>query len=64
MPAFPCSCWKNAFWLITLLYPRSALTALQLFGWQRFDTGTYLKADYSIMVRLTLSRFAWEAGVG
>lgn len=26
------------------------MTALQLFGWQKLDIGTFLKADYSIMV--------------
>ncbi|KAL4457343.1 hypothetical protein ABPG75_012208 [Micractinium tetrahymenae] len=45
-------CWKNAFWFVTLLYPRCAMTALQLFGWQTLESGTYLKADYSIMVKL------------
>lgn len=45
-----CSCWKNAFWFVTLLYPRCAMTALQLFGWQKLDIGTFLKADFSVMV--------------
>lgn len=44
------SCWKNAFWFVTLLYPRCAMTALQLFGWQTMDVGTFLKADFSVMV--------------
>ena len=44
-------CWKNAFWLVTLLYPRSSMTALQMFGTQRLDIGTYLTADYSIQVK-------------
>lgn len=44
-------CWKNAFWLLTLLYPRASSTALQLFAVQRLDTGTYLAADFSILVR-------------
>ena len=50
-PCIPRSCWKNAFWFVTLLYPRCAMTALQLFGWQKLDIGTFLKADFSIMVR-------------
>ena len=44
-------CWKNAFWLLTLLYPRSSMTALQMFALQKLDTGTYLTADFSIRVR-------------
>jgi len=44
-------CWKNAFWLLTLLYPRSSMTALQMFSLQKLDTGTYLTADFSIKVR-------------
>ncbi|EFN55637.1 hypothetical protein CHLNCDRAFT_133816 [Chlorella variabilis] len=44
-------CWKNAFWFVTLLYPRCAMTALQLFGWKKLDVGTFLKADFSIMVK-------------
>lgn len=30
------------------------MTALQLFGWQKLDIGTFLKADFSIMVRCAL----------
>lgn len=26
------------------------MTALQLFGWQKLDIGTFLKADFSVMV--------------
>jgi hypothetical protein len=44
-------CWKNAFWLVTLLYPRASMTALQMFGTQTMDIGTYLTADYSIQVK-------------
>jgi len=44
-------CWKNAFWLVTLLYPRASFTALQMFGTQTMDIGTYLTADYSIQVK-------------
>lgn len=44
-------CWKNSFWLVTLLYPRSSMTALQMFGTQKLDVGTYLTADYSILVK-------------
>lgn len=43
-------CWKNSFWLVTLLYPRCAMTALQLFSTQKLDSGTYLISDYSILV--------------
>ena len=43
-------CWKNSFWLVTLLYPRCAMTALKLFSTQKLDTGTYLVSDYSILV--------------
>jgi hypothetical protein len=35
---------------VTLLYPRCAMTALQLFSTQKLDTGTYLVSDYSILV--------------
>ncbi|KAL4548349.1 hypothetical protein Ndes2526B_g00925 [Nannochloris sp. 'desiccata'] len=44
-------CWKNAFWLVTLLYPRASMTALQMFGTQTMDIGTYLTADYSIQIK-------------
>lgn len=44
-------CWKNAFWLVTLLYPRSSMTALQMFATQTLDIGTFLTADYSIKVK-------------
>ncbi|KAK9829421.1 hypothetical protein WJX72_005757 [[Myrmecia] bisecta] len=44
-------CWKNGFWLITLLYPRCSMTALQFFATQKLDLGTYLRADYSILIR-------------
>jgi len=44
-------CWKNSFWLVTLLYPRCSMTALQMFGTQTLDIGTFLTADYSIQVK-------------
>lgn len=44
-------CWKNGFWLVTLLYPRCSMTALQMFSTQELNTGTYLTADYDIMVK-------------
>ena len=44
-------CWKNAFWLVTLLYPRAAQAALQVFSLQRLDVGTFLAADLSVLVR-------------
>jgi hypothetical protein len=44
-------CWKNAFWFLTLLYPGASLTALQMFGTTKLDIGTFLTADFSIMVR-------------
>jgi len=42
-------CYKNAFWLVSLLYPNIAQTALQLFSAQKLDIGTFLRADYQIM---------------
>ena len=44
-------CYKNAFWFVTLLYPRCAQTSMQMFATQRLDVGTFLKADYSISTR-------------
>ncbi len=44
-------CWRNAFWLVTLLYPRAAQAALQLFSLTKLNTGTYLGADLGILVR-------------
>jgi len=44
-------CWKNAFWLVTLLYPRAAQAALQVFSLQKLDIGTFLAADLSVLVR-------------
>lgn len=44
-------CFKNAFWFVTLLYPRASMTALQMFGIQTLNVGTYLTADYSIQVK-------------
>lgn len=46
-----CRCYKNAFWFVTLLYPRCAQTSMQMFATQTLDVGTYLKADYSIATR-------------
>lgn len=51
LDALKIRCFKNAFWFVTLLYPRSSMTALQMFGRQTLDTGTYLTADFSIMVK-------------
>lgn len=56
---FPCAdrivcfnrCYKNVFYLITLVYPRCAQTCLQLFASRKLDIGTYLAADYNIVVR-------------
>jgi hypothetical protein len=36
---------------VTLLYPRCAQTAMQMFATQTLDVGTFLKADYSIATR-------------
>ena len=49
--ALQARCWKNAFWLVTLLYPRAAQAALQVFSLQRLDVGTFLAADLSVLVR-------------
>ena len=46
-----CRCYKNAFWFVTLLYPRCAQTSMQMFATQTLDVGTYLKADFSIRTR-------------
>ena len=34
-----CRCWKNAFWLVTLLYPRCSMTALEMFSYSDLDIG-------------------------
>ena len=51
----PCCrrCYKNAFWFVTLLYPRCAQTSMQMFATQTLDVGTFLKADYSISTHTT-----------
>ena len=46
-------CFKNAFWIVSLLYPNIAQTALQLFSHQKLDIGTYLRADYQVLTRDT-----------
>jgi len=46
-----CRCYKNAFWFVTLLYPRCAQTTMQMFATQTLDVGTFLRADYSIATR-------------
>ena len=46
-----CRCYKNAFWFVTLLYPRCAQTSMQMFATQTLDVGTFLKADFSIATR-------------
>ena len=50
--ARPRRCWKNGFWLVTLLYPRCAMTALQLFSWAGVNGVIYLRIDYRVVVRL------------
>lgn len=49
--ASPRPCAAPARRFVTLLYPRTAMTALQLFGLQKLDNCWYLQVDYSIMVR-------------
>ena len=49
--ALQARCWKNAFWLVTLLYPRAAQAALQVFSLHRLDVGTFLAADLNVLVR-------------
>ena len=44
-------CWKNSFWLITLIYPASCFVALEMFGLQKIEEDTYLTADFSIIVK-------------
>ena len=44
-------CYKNVFYLVTLVYPRCAQTCLQLFSFTKVDVGTYLSADFTILVR-------------
>lgn len=44
-------CWRNAFWLVTLLYPRAAQSALQLFSLARLNVDTFLSADMGVLVR-------------
>ena len=39
------------FYLVTLVYPRCAQTCLQLFSFTKLDVGTYLSADFTILVR-------------
>jgi hypothetical protein len=51
LEALQARCWKNAFWLVTLLYPRAAQAALQVFSLQRLDVGTFLAADLAVLVR-------------
>ena len=46
-----CRCFKNAFWIVSLLYPNISQTALQLFLKQKLDIGTYLRTDYQILTR-------------
>jgi len=43
-------CYKNAYWIITLLYPGACFVALQMFARKKLDIGTYLSADLSIKV--------------
>lgn len=44
-------CYKNAYWLLTLVYPGACLVALQMFARERLDIGTYLSSDLSLKVR-------------
>ena len=44
-------CYRNVFYLVTLVYPRCAQTCLQLFSFTKLDIGTYLSADFTILVR-------------
>lgn len=46
-----CRCYKNVFYLVTLVYPRCAQTCLQLFSMTKLDIGTYLSSDFTIVVR-------------
>lgn len=43
-------CYKNAYWIITLLYPGTCFVALQMFARRKLDIGTFLSADLSIRV--------------
>lgn len=46
-----CRCYKNVFYLVTLVYPRCAQTCLQLFSVTKLDIGSFLSADFTITVR-------------
>ena len=46
-------CYKNVFYLVTLVYPRCAQTCLQLFSVTKLDVGSFLSADFTIIVRDT-----------
>ncbi len=50
-------CYKNAFWLLTLVYPGACLVALQMFARERLDIGTFLSSDLSLKVR-SLTRYS------
>lgn len=41
-------CYKNAYWMTTLLYPGACFVALQMFARKKLDIGTFLSADLSI----------------
>ena len=56
--AAACRCYKNIFYLVTLVYPRCAQTCLQLFSYMKLDIGTYLYSDFTILVRDTSGRWA------
>jgi predicted outer membrane repeat protein len=45
-------CYKNAYWLLTLVYPGACLVALQMFARERLDIGTFLSSDLSLKVRV------------
>ena len=44
-----CRCWKNAFWLVTLLYPRCSMTALEMFSYTDLDIGRCARCDLSLL---------------
>ena len=52
-PDAECRCYKNVFYLVTLVYPRCAQTCLQLFSVTKLDIGSFLSADFTITVRDT-----------
>ena len=45
------------FYLVTLVYPRCAQTCLQLFSVTKLDVGSFLSADFTILVRDTVGHW-------